>query len=118
MKNEPHDATVPTLEWSIAHLENYVRGLLDIHEFWQPFPNILRAYQDYADDPYDRLPYYWRQVTVDTGSIIRLGYPEDDDFRNLMHRWLDALNMDKAHWDAIVRRKGRPLTDNVEDWDR
>ena len=117
MNGETGDSTVPTLEWSIEHLENYVRGSLDIHQFWQPFPEVLEAYADRPADPYDRLPYYWRMVARAVGNIIRLGYLEDQDFRDYMRRWLDALRMDKARWDDIVRRKGRPLEDNVRDWD-
>lgn len=117
MKDESSKMNIPTLEWSIEHLDGYVRGALDIQEFWKPFPAALEAYSDYPADPYDRLPYYWRRVARSIGNIIRLGYDEDEDFSNYMRRWLDALRMDKTHWDAIVRRKGQPLMDNDEDWD-
>lgn len=118
MKDAPSNPSVPTLESSIEHLDNYVRGALNIQEFWKPFPAALEAYADYPADPYDRLPYYWRRVAGSIGNIIRLGYDEDEDFSNHMKRWLDALRMDKAQWDAIVARKGSPLIDNVEDWDK
>jgi hypothetical protein len=116
LDDDRQNSALPTLAWTIQHLDDYVSRRIDIDEFWQPFPGILQAYLNHPVDPHDRLPYYWREMSRGVGNILRLGYEEDDDFRNYTLRWLDALRMDKERWDAIVDLKGRPLVDNVPDW--
>lgn len=117
MSNGHDDRGRPTLEWSIGQLQDYLSAKIDFDAFWEPIPQILRTYIDDPDDPSDRLVYCWRQIGIDGGAIRRLGYPEEPDFRNYIAKWLKALHLSKADWEALVKRKGRPLADNTEDWD-
>ncbi len=103
----------------MEHIRSYLEGRIDLEQLWQPIPGILNSYADAPDDPNERLPYFWGRAASFALTIVRFGYEEDEpDFRVYMERWLDALQRPDEEWREIVSRKGRPLEENVPDWDR
>ncbi len=113
------DIDAQSIEWAIAHVRSYLDGQIDLEGFWQPIPQITDVYEDFPNEPSNRLAYFWQLVAVQAMAIARLGHAEGEpDFRVYLERWLDALQQSDDEWREIVSRKGRPLEHNVPDWDR
>lgn len=101
------------------HIRSYLDGGIDLEGFWKPIPDVTEYYQDFPNDPHNRLAYFWQEVAKDAMAIARLGHTDGEpDFRLLLERWLDALQRSDNEWQEIVKRKGRPLEHNEPDWDK
>jgi hypothetical protein len=106
-------------ESAMRHIRSYLDGGIDLEGFWQPIPQITDFYEDFPNEPSDRLGYFWQLVAVQAMAIARLGHMEGEpDFKIYLARWLDALGRPDGEWQEIVKRKGRPLEHNEPDWDR
>ena len=109
----------PSLEYTIDHVQKYLDGRIDIKAFWKPFPDILRLYFEYPEDPSHRLAYFWRRNSFNVRSIVQVGHAEmEPGYREYLTLWLGALQKPEEEWQEIVKRKGWALDDIDPDWDK
>jgi hypothetical protein len=103
-------------EWAIAHVRSYLHGTTDLEKFWEPIPQITTFYEDYPNEPTNRLAYFWQEVAKEAMAVARLGHIEGEpDFRTYLARWLDALQLSDAEWKQIVKEKRGPLEETIPD---
>lgn len=109
----------PTLEWTIHHVKDYLEGRIDVWRFWKPFPPIVKYYDDYPEDPADRLCYFWRRNMANVMAIAKWGNAEaEPGYRDYLTLWLDALLKPEEEWHEIVKRRGEVLQEYDPDWDK
>ncbi len=106
----------PTEAWTRDQIAAFLSGRTTVEQFWEPIPRILEQFVPETVDPGDRVTYFWSQISVEVHAVVRLNYAQDD-LRTYLEKWLRAFELTEKEWQQLVHRKGRPLEENVDDWD-
>lgn len=107
---KPRSGALPTLAQTVSMVRQCLDCDLSLYSFVRVHSRAYRLLGSRADDPNDRLSYFWRQAGHDAWRVLRWGGGDEERFhRGYLGSWLDALQLSKGEWQELVRARGRPL---------